>query len=220
MKLISENMPSKPQVLICPHCGNKSPQELLQRVLGPEEIISGDKEFPDMSLGTYYFLVKCASCDEVSLFGDWEGNDDLGDLETAKLLYPQSILDRIASDSPAEIVQDYREAQRVAKISPLAASVLFRRALEGICLQQKASGNNLKEKIVDLAKRGIIPEALSKMADAIRYVGNRGAHSGEENVDFDEVKLLDDFLGAILEYVYVAPAKLAKLSEKLKKTKK
>lgn len=44
--------------------------------------------------------------------------------------------------------------------------------------------------------------------DIIRLVGNVGAHASEENVHPLQVMALDDFFKAVVEYVYVSPAKI------------
>ena len=207
-------MSKKDQIINCEHCGNKTPNEILLTTNGPDEIV---EMFPENYTGikTYYFLTKCKSCEEISLFSDWEESDQLGDLNNAVLVYPS--IKKIDAVVPAEIVKGFNEAKKVKHKSSLAFAVMIRRAMEGVCLDQSAKGKNLKEKIDDLAKKEIIPNSLGRMANAIRYIGNAGAHAKGEDVTDDEVKVLDEFMRAIIEYVYVAPAKLNKLAEKLKK---
>lgn len=208
---------NKKQIIRCEHCGNKTLHNILFTADGPEEILDLP-DYPDISGKTYYFLTQCSSCLEISLFTDWDQSEELGNLDMAALLYP--IIQKFSNDVPKIITKDYEEAKKVLKISPIAFTVLTRRSLERVCIDQKAIGRTLKEKLDNLAKNGIIPQSLSKMANAIRYLGNIGAHISDEEIDYDEAKILADFFTAIIEYVYIAPAKLDKLSDKLKNKKK
>lgn len=207
-------MTDKKQVIVCEHCGNKTPHEIIFTTNGPDEIVEMYAGH-ESAISTYYFLTRCSSCLEVSLFGDWEESDDLGSLKSAILMYPK--ITKIHSAVPAPIVKDYNEAKKVIKKSPHAFAVLVRRAMENVCIHQDAKGKDLKEKIDDLAKREIIPKSLARMANAIRYIGNIGAHVNEHDIDQEEALILDDFMRAILEYVYVAPAKLDTLAKKISK---
>lgn len=208
-------MQEKKQIIKCEHCGNKSTHTTVFSILGPEEILD-HPSLPDMTVETYYFLAKCGSCSGISLFWDWQESDGpIGDLAYAHLLYP--VVKEFGTAVPALIAKDYVEATKVKKISPIAFAVLVRKSLESICKDQKATGRDLKEKLDDLAKKGIIPESLSKMANAIRYLGNIGAHASEKEIDSYEAETLNDFFVAIIEYVYIGPAKLNILSERMKK---
>ncbi len=209
-------MSDEKQIIICEHCGNKTPHEVIFNVSGPDEIIDlGDGH--EFGVATFYFVAKCNVCSEISFYTDWEESGNLGQLSEAVLLYPtKNKLDKIV---PEPIIKDYEEAKKVIKKSPIAFAVLVRRALENVCINKSAVGKNLKQKLDDLGKKGVIPESLSKMADAIRYLGNAGAHAGGEDIDDEEAKILDDFVRAIIEYVYVAPDKLNKLANKISKKK-
>ncbi len=57
------------------------------------------------------------------------------------------------------------------------------------------------------------------MAHQIRQIRNLGAHADEDDeVTGADVPIMLDFLEAILEYLYVAPAKIAAVQVRLKKT--
>jgi len=131
----------------------------------------------------------------------------------ATLLYPAPRA--LGEAIPKEIRKSYEEARKVEKISPNAFAVLIRRSLELLCKDQKAKGNNLKEQIADLSERGIIPKPLVAMAETLRFIGNIGAHKIEVNIDLEETSAIDDFLVAMLEYVYVAPDKIKKLRDSI-----
>jgi len=54
------------------------------------------------------------------------------------------------------------------------------------------------------------------MADIIRDIGNTGAHAGKFDLNKYDMDVLDDFFIAVVEYVYLAPAKISKIRERLK----
>ena len=58
---------------------------------------------------------------------------------------------------------------------------------------------------------------LTQLADTLRLLGNKGAHSGSEEVHQFQVNELDEFFRVIIEYVYVAPGKLEDFKKTLRK---
>jgi len=57
------------------------------------------------------------------------------------------------------------------------------------------------------------------MGDTLRNLGNLGAHSSEYNFDYVEIEAMKDFIIAMLEFVYVAPAKIEELRKSIEKKK-
>ncbi|MDB5188320.1 MAG: hypothetical protein JWO50_840 [Candidatus Kaiserbacteria bacterium] len=196
---------SKLQLINCQHCHQKTSQTVIFHVQGKSEIVEfhpGD----DREVETYLFLAQCKNCSEFSLYSDWGESADLGDLNEAFLLYPSS--KKYDGSVPLVIIENYTEAKRVFRISPIAFAVLIRRCLEYICKDQHAVGKNLVNQLNDLVKKEIIPPTLSKMTTALRFFGNVGAHATDTKVGFEDARIIDDFFTTILEYVYVAPSKL------------
>jgi hypothetical protein len=146
-------------------------------------------------------------------------SDNPGELKTANLLYPHER--KLDSAIPEIIKKSFEEAKRVERISPNAFAVLVRRSLELLCKDQNAKGTNLKNQISDLCSRGVIPETLMEMANTLRFLGNLGAHEIDFDFERQETQAMQDFLVAMLEYVYVAPGRIKSLQESIeKKTKK
>lgn len=207
-------MDKKEQVLVCPHCRNKSPQEIKCIAYGNEEVEIGPEVGHTFDVKTYTFFVQCKTCSETSVYWDWEeSSNELGDLKESILLFPST---KKFSGIPKVIQDSYDEAKKVQKISPVAFAILIRKSLEDLCRDQSASGSSLKEQLEDLAKKNIMPVTLSRMTNALRYFGNLGAHSTEVKIGREEAGIMDDFFVAVIEYVYVAPEKLNKLSKGLK----
>ena len=203
-----KNIDWKDQILRCYHCGNTAPHIIVWEGNGPKEKV-------DIYIfQTYFYLAQCKACNDMALYTDWEASDNVRNLQEAALLYPQQ--KEISTYVPASIAKNYAEAIKVKKISPTAFAVLIRKCLEYICLDNKATGRSLKDQLEDLAQKGIIPTTLSKMTDILRYLGNVGAHASNLLISDEEADAIDDFFIAVIEYAYIAPKKLATVSEKIK----
>lgn len=203
------------QTITCPHCGNKAPQVVEYETTSIERVSTGDGRA--LPLKNYDFLVRCKTCNEVSLYRNWELAEDPYDLKDAYCLYPK--IEVIPSIVPDIIRVSHNEAKKVEKISPTAFVVLIGKSLECLCEDKEAEGNNLKNKLEDLAKKGIIPKTLLKMGHGVRLLRNIGAHPSDYDITPEEVKIISDFFVAVIEYVYVAPEKIKSLEENLKRYK-
>jgi hypothetical protein len=192
-------------VLTCNHCGNTTPHEIIAYT----ESALAEYDLEDnyvASIDNYFWLIKCNTCDNVSLVGNWEGGENPKSIHNASPLYPAT--KHFSDLIPKAVSESYKEAQKVKRISKPAFSVFIRKTLEAILKDKKAGGHYLKEKIRDLANRNIIPGVLADMANAIKYFGDEAAHPNEMELLNSEVDILDDFAIALIEYVYIAPDKL------------
>ena len=89
------------------------------------------------------------------------------------------------------------------------------RTLEAVCNHENAQGRNLAQKLNDLAQKDKIPNTLVEMAQQLRELRNLGAHEAEDEVTETDVPIIIDFVEAILEYLYVAPAKIEAVRTRL-----
>ncbi len=119
---------------------------------------------------------------------------------------------------PEMIEKKYLAALKVQYIEPSACAVLVGRTLEAVCNYEKATGKRLSDKVNNLANSNRIPRTLAEMAHQLRQIRNFGAHDAEDEVTEEDVPIILDFLDAILEYLYVAPAKIAAVQARLKKS--
>lgn len=116
---------------------------------------------------------------------------------------------------PKRIQRIYEEIWPLRHIAPNAFAGQIRRALEFICHDQKAQGRTLFEQLKDLSSRGVFPGYFSEITELMRLIGNLGAHAAEQEVDFWDAELLDDFFRAVVEYVYIAPSRIERLKERI-----
>ncbi|MCD4664020.1 MAG: DUF4145 domain-containing protein [Bacteroidales bacterium] len=187
------------QVLDCAHCGNKTKQEKIFHVIGQETAYLSKDPEDTMDYDVYYTVVKCTTCQNISLFANTEFDDNPENLFDAHLCYPHE--KRIEKQVPEIISKNYLEAKKVMKVSNPAFAIMIRRGLEFICKEQKAKGRSLKAKLEDLVKREIIPTPLAEMGDTLRVLGNIGAHATEYVIDQQEIQAMNDFYLAMNEYV-------------------
>jgi hypothetical protein len=202
------------KIYLCPHCGNKTNISIEKLITTTDETLtSPDGEI--IPIECTYTLGICSTCQDVLLFGSYDDNELIEDLNSHQLLYPyQKILPQCV---PEQLRQSYAEAKKVIKISPIAFTVLIRRSMEFVCLDQKAKGRSLNEKLSYLVKNEVIPKTLADMTTVLRLLGNIGAHATTILIDLQDVQIIDDFFNAIIEYVYIAPYKLLSYQDKLKK---
>lgn len=202
---------------LCPQCGNRTVADSIG-VVSETRWFYMDDEDPNSEIGfnEYYEVVRCVSCREVLIYGYGE-SDEGEELVQGNLLYP--LRRNIPQGVPVSIVREFREAQKVEKISSPAYAVLIGRVLERLFKDQGAAGDTLYDQIKDLSAKNVIPETLCDMGHTLRFLRNKGAHAGEYEIEDDEVEAMRDFVITMLEYVYVAPAKLAALKKSIEKKK-
>lgn len=203
-------------VLLCRHCGNNAPQKLLFNCSGKEAIYT--EEGGTFELEDYYYLTQCETCSNVSLYTSYEFADNPENWWEGSLLYPAS--KDLPALIPEKVRKAYLEASRISKIAPNAFAGQIRRALEYLCRDKQAKGSTLNEMVSDLSHQGIIPPVLARMTEGIRILGNVGVHATDVEIDATDVATMDDFFKAIIEYVYIAPNKVAKLKDRLSTKKK
>jgi hypothetical protein len=116
---------------------------------------------------------------------------------------------------PSKVAKAYEAAGRVKPVDPNAFAVLLGRVLEHVCEDRGAIGETLNERLGDLAQKGEIPRKLADMAHGLRNLRNVGAHATLGELTESEIPILDDLCRAILEYVYSAPALVARVQERL-----
>jgi hypothetical protein len=205
----------------CPSCGNTAPQKVVATHLYSTTWYSEDdrahRDGPDM--WTAFCL--CETCDAPVLYDGIDPREL--DQSWSPLVYPR--VPEFGSEVPATVRKIYAQASRCKEPSPLAFAILIRKALEAICDDrgiEKGAGkkHDLYHRLNALVARGDIPPTLAKMSDVLRTIGNTAAHDAPDEVTAPMTWAIDDFFQAIIEYVYIAPAKLAKFAKRLARKKK
>jgi hypothetical protein len=200
------------RVAYCPHCGNTAPQHLIhtQRYLEALFKSTGEREKEDASWST--FITACSTCGKVLLYDN--PGDEAYNFTTCELVYPKNAF--LSIFIPEKIRAAYAEASRVREVSPTAFAVMIRRSLEIVCNDRGLSAGNLAKRIKILSDRGEIPPVLSQATDLLRLIGNIAAHGSEQSVHALQVRAIDDFFMAVIEYLYIAPRRISDFERRLR----
>jgi len=153
-------------------------------------------------------MYKCPNdeCNEITLFissfSGFVGNEDI-------LVHPRAIYRSFPAYVPEAIRADYEEASLILNQSPKAAATLARRCLQGMIRDfwQVSGKANLRQEIE--AIRDKVPPAQWKSIDAIRRIGNIGAHMEKDvnliiDVEPKEAKALLKLIELLIENWYIA----------------
>ncbi len=121
--------------------------------------------------------------------------------------------------------KDYNEACLILNLSPKASAALSRRCLQNI-LREKAhvKKGDLSNEIQEVLDNCSLPTHLSSSIDAIRNIGNFGAHplkstsTGEiVDVELGEAEWLLDVIESLFDFYFVQPAILQTKKDALNK---
>ena len=138
----------------------------------------------------------------------------------------------VSKDVPVAIADDYKEACLVLSDSPKASAALSRRCLQN--LLREAAGvkhGNLSDEIQQVLDSGKLPPTIADNIDAVRHIGNFGAHPNKSQstgevvpVEPHEAEWNLDVLESLFDFYFVQPsrakAKREALNKKLADAKK
>ena len=125
-------------------------------------------------------------------------------------LIPPSQAKQFPDYIPKAILDDYKEACLVKELSPKASATLARRCLQGIIRDfwcDKVKPGKLSHEINQI--KGEVEETTWQAIDAVRSVGNIGAHMEEDvnliiEIEPNEAELLIGLVEILLNDWYVA----------------
>lgn len=204
----------------CGSCGKVTSHQTLTLVATSD----GD---PDRQIGLWddYLTIQCGGCRTVSFCVQSRCSEDIEynprtqqeQLSITNRVYPSRIAGRSELEHshllPYATYRIYEETRAaISNDQPVLAGIGIRAIVETICKERAAAGNDLKEKIDDLATKSIITKDGAKILHSLRFMGNSAAHEVKAHSQDDLVIALD-----VAEYslkgVYILP----KLAEKLPK---
>ena len=162
-----------------------------------------------------FVVAVCLACDRPLIYHIINDNVDgvQNWFQEAGLVWPDE--SRLHRSVPQAIRDCYSEAYPIIHLAPSAFAGQIRRALEFLCKDKGAAGRNLAQQVEWLATQQMIPGSLATMAASLRIFGNVAVHATEKKITREEAWALDGFFRSIVEYVYVAPAKLLEFEKRL-----
>lgn len=125
----------------------------------------------------------------------------------------------LSPSAPAPLHRAYGEAQRCFRAKAYtAAAIMCRKALEGVCQEQKAKGRNLMASLKELRDRGVIDTRLYEWSDALRITGNDAAHGVDFIVSREDAEDVLGFTEAIIEYIFLYSDRFNTFMERRRKS--
>lgn len=148
-----------------------------------------------------YALVQCSECAEVSL----QVREDFGmgfDGDSPGVVYPAKR--RLSMDVPEPLRREFEEAQDCFSVKAYEATVVMvRRILEGVCKENNVQERTLVKSLEKLKADGLIDTTIAEWANALRALGNEGAHYTGRQVPRDDSEDALAFAEALLDHIYV-----------------
>lgn len=150
---------------------------------------------------TYY---RCPNCGEYTIIVHGLGGK-VSDINT--ILHPRSRAKQFPDYIPNAIRNDYEEACAIVNLSPKASATLSRRCLQGMI--RDFWGILEKDLYSEIgALKGKIPDDLWSSIDALRQLGNIGAHMEKDtnvivDIDPNEAESLIKLIELLLEEWYI-----------------
>lgn len=139
-----------------------------------------------------------------------------------RFVYPKNIFRRFPDFVPKAIREDYEEASKIIDGSPKAAATLCRRCLQGMIRDfWGIKKGSLAEEINEL--QGKIPSAQWYAIDALRKIGNIGAHMEKDvnviiDIEEDEAQMLLQLIELLIEKWYINRHDEEELYQKISET--
>lgn len=190
-------------LLNCLHCVRLAPHEqLFEHEVSFRYV---DAEGYAMSEPANYTAFACGLCTELTLY--IKSNLHSPTSRFGEAIYPKAY--EGFGCLPTAVHNAYLEATSVRRISKPAFMLLGRRALEVIAQDQGVWTGNLFSSIAALVSTGKLPPVLAEGSELIRLFGNEAAHPGSTEFNQHHVDVVDQFLGLLINYLYVIPDQIA-----------
>lgn len=208
---------AKEEVIKCFHCGN----ETLMSQKGKYSWGTRDIEYEDFEFLYEYELFACPVCHKVTLREIYSDEtmivphpDGLmRQYRDKTILYPINSIEN--NSIPIKVKEAYEAALKTKSIDKYVCLLALRRTLELILIEKGAKNWGLKDKIEEIAEKGILPDTLKEASSLTKILGDSAAHDKEIEIDQQDVESMAEFVKFIIEYLYVVPDKINSYKERL-----
>lgn len=159
-------------------------------------------EYYDSAIQISFF--RCPSCGNYTVFAEGIG-EMVKDINT--IIKPNSLAKQFPDYIPETIRNDYEEAYAILHLSPKASATLSRRCLQGMIHDfWDIKLKNLNQEISALKDK--IPADLWSSIDALRQLGNIGAHMEKDtdvivDIDPNEAESLIKLIELLMKEWYI-----------------
>lgn len=187
---------------ICPHC----------RISTTFTVRAMQRDAATGSSNTLYLILRCnhAPCRKTVYVETTTANRQMPPQSTPHddfYLYPSGDIDPAHVSIPADIADDWLEAQRSFNgDNPKAAAVMLRRVLYGVLIDKGCKLRPLHEGVRDLIAGQRLPAVFDDWLPAITDDGHDGAHPDRAlKVSTENVAETMEYTAELLRYLYVEP---------------
>jgi hypothetical protein len=202
-------MPSLIRQFWCPDCKGR-----MQLVIVGSHKLSGHEGEPDVM----YHFGYCVKCRRPGVIGEIELGPEPWDWDPIPQVYPAART--VDADLPPRVDESFREAMQCEVAgAPLATAVMVRRTLEAIGREFAPDAKPLFRALHVMKDKGLISDELAQWGDALRFIGNIGAHPTDDVVTAQDGREALDFLIAIVETIYVLRPKFQAMKSRRERTK-
>lgn len=144
----------------CPHCNELASQHHLEHDCTSDDLYRNPVR-----------VSRCDHCEEICV---WYYD---------ALLYPiKGNIPNPNKDMPESVKQDYKEAASIYSLSPRGAAALLRLAIQKLCRELGAQGENINADIKLLVNNGL-PVIVQQSLDMVRVVGSKAVRPGQIDSD-------------------------------------
>lgn len=204
----------------CYECAKETNNDVLFKFHQVEDIFDDNDKLVETFKYNYY-TVQCRGCDYVHFIHEVTTNVD-GQLITFRDSYPDSLANDKFNERfflsfeeskrlPTLIRNLYKEIEDTfSKGTPILSGIGLRTLLESICIHQEIQGRNLKDKIDNLHKGGLIAAKDLPVLHNLREIGNVTVHQ----IKKPNQKTLDyslEILNHTLKSLYIIPSLHARI---------
>ncbi|NLI11465.1 MAG: DUF4145 domain-containing protein [Peptococcaceae bacterium] len=203
--------------LICGHCGKKGLAGILAEYSerDMETLTSPCGYLAKESLrpwGVAYSVSRCLCCDQLTLTRvDWHDERRPEDYSYT-ILYPDG--EPVPQTLPVQVRDACLTARQFRNSDPGTCAAHLRRALELACADRRAEGDSICERIGNLAKKGEIPLKIYELAQKFESNDRGGFCTASDQPGIEkEIEFLQGLCAVVFEYLYQAPALLARLTD-------
>ena len=139
-----------------------------------------------------------------------------------KVVYPDFIHEVEANeDLPEDIKVDFREAQRISKMSPRGSAALLRLCIQKLCKHLGEKGRNINDDIASLVQKGLDIK-IQKALDVVRVIGNEAVHPGQIDLrdDVETANQLFTLVNVIADSLITQPRVIDRLFAEIPQSKR
>jgi hypothetical protein len=116
---------------------------------------------------------------------------------------------------PEPLRREFEEAQACFKAKAYKATVVMvRQVLEGACEESNVHERTLAKSLDKMKADGLIDTIIAEWANALRILGNEGAHYTGNPLPRDDAEDALAFAEALLDHIYVLRKRFEKFADR------